>query len=159
MKVRWRRLTPDPFFFLCPLVLSTNAKLVCPKPFTPSQVYLKRLRITHQFFFLDIYRQIFLWINHELKKQGYLPRFSLSTFAISSLLPGHWTLDNWTTANFTITLQGAETMCVIAMAYLDQCLIGVILSKTLLSKNSVSATTPFLYLEHQAQEKFNGMIN
>ena len=110
MKVRWRRLTPDPFFFLCPLVLSTNAKLVCPKPFPPSQGYLKRLRITHQFF-LDIYRQIFLWINHELQKQGYLPRFSLSTFAISSLLPGHWTLDNWTTANFTITTGRRDNVC------------------------------------------------
>ena len=153
------RLTPDPFFFLCPLVLSMNAKLVCPKPFTPSQVYLHKIKNISTIVLLNIYRQICLWIIHELQKPGYLPRFSLSTFAISSLLPGHWTLDKWTTVNFTITLQGAETMCVIAMAYLDQCLIGVILSKTLLSKNSVSATTPFLYLEHQAQEKFNGMIN
>ena len=113
------RLTPDPFFFLCPLVLSTNAKLVCPKPFTPSHVYLKKIKNITPIILLNIYRQIFLWINHELQKQGYLPRFSLSTFAISSLLPGHWTLDNWTTVNFTITLQGAETMCVIAMACLN----------------------------------------
>ena len=115
------RLTPDPFFFLCPLVLSTNAKLVCPKPFTPSQVYLHKIKNISPIVLLNIYRQICLWINHELQKPGYLPRFSLSTFAISSLLPGQVDIGHWTIGQrwiLQLKYRAAETICVIAMAYL-----------------------------------------
>ena len=90
MKVRWRRLTPDPFFFLCPLVLSTNAKLVCPKPFTPSQVYLKRLRITHQFFFR--YLQTNLFVDKSRTTKARLPA-QIFPLYFCNLKSSPWTLD------------------------------------------------------------------